>query len=310
MTAVAFSVLATLVSGVFAVTLLARWSSRRNRALLWWGLSLAMFAVASLMLVVGAIGSWTTASFRVFYLFGAVLNVPWLALGSVTVNRRAPVVERITGAAALVVGLLFLPGALAGSVLWQMGAAVGIVWGLGLLLLPARFAEPVSLLVVGVLTLVAAVQIPAAELTGALPARGMPEGRELFPLEARGLAVGGNAVGAVMVIVSAAASAINTAWARPPRGAWARARTEAERGVTDVVARWLFQGRRGIVTTVNFVRGNLLIAVGVTVAGIGGAVGGIEGHAIGLGVGVVLMFLGFSITTRPAPTPPSRESRR
>ncbi|HEX9887863.1 MAG TPA: hypothetical protein VGA69_00170 [Nitriliruptorales bacterium] len=295
-----FSVLATLVSSVFAVALLRRWwGARRSRALLWWGLSIGMFAVASLMLAVGALGTWTSASWRTFYLFGAVLNVPWLALGSVTVNRRAPIVERITGAGALVVGLLFLLPALDGSELALPGAILGIGWGLALLVAGPSALEPLSIALVLAFTLLALAQVPGAVLSAPLPSDAMPEGRELFPLHVRGLAVGGNAVGAVMVIVSAAASAVNLAWGKPPRGALARARAQAERGLTDVVARWLFQGRRGVVTTVNFVRGNLLIAAGVTVAGAGGAIGGIEGHSVGLGVGVTLMYLGFSITTRP-----------
>ena len=42
-----------------------------------------MFAVASLALTAGVAAGWTPLSFKLYYLFGAVLNVPWLALGTV-----------------------------------------------------------------------------------------------------------------------------------------------------------------------------------------------------------------------------------
>jgi hypothetical protein len=42
-----------------------------------------MFALASLALAIGVSAGWTPLSFKVYYLFGAVLNVPWLALGTV-----------------------------------------------------------------------------------------------------------------------------------------------------------------------------------------------------------------------------------
>ncbi len=42
-----------------------------------------MFTIASASLWIGAAAGWSGRSFRVFFLFGAVLNVPWLALGTV-----------------------------------------------------------------------------------------------------------------------------------------------------------------------------------------------------------------------------------
>ena len=41
-----------------------------------------MFAVASVALATGTSTGWDRGTFRVFYLFGAVLDVPWLALGT------------------------------------------------------------------------------------------------------------------------------------------------------------------------------------------------------------------------------------
>jgi hypothetical protein len=43
---------------------------------------MTMFAVATWALLYGLTAGWTEASYRVFYLFGAILNIPFLALGS------------------------------------------------------------------------------------------------------------------------------------------------------------------------------------------------------------------------------------
>jgi hypothetical protein len=45
--------------------------------------ALALFALASAALATGASTGWDRGVFRVFYLLGAVLNVPWLALGTI-----------------------------------------------------------------------------------------------------------------------------------------------------------------------------------------------------------------------------------
>jgi len=60
---------------------LARRPSARHQ--LAWTIALACFAVAAFTLAFGATHGWSDVSFRVFYLFGAILNVPFLALGTV-----------------------------------------------------------------------------------------------------------------------------------------------------------------------------------------------------------------------------------
>ena len=64
-----------------------------------------MFAVASLALTAGVAAGWTPLSFKVYYLFGAILNVPWLALGTVELLAR-PAVRRAYLAALAVFTLL------------------------------------------------------------------------------------------------------------------------------------------------------------------------------------------------------------
>ncbi len=103
--------LATAVATVFAQATLQRYTSGRKPHELAWTIALLMFAVASAALALGASTGWDNGTFRVFYLFGAVLNVPWLALGTVyllfgiTVGRRTQwVLVLLSG---LATGVLF-----------------------------------------------------------------------------------------------------------------------------------------------------------------------------------------------------------
>jgi hypothetical protein len=74
---------AAAASAAFAVAVLRQYAARRRPYQLAWGIALSMFTVASLALTFGVVAGWTPVSFKVYYLFGAVLNVPWLALGTV-----------------------------------------------------------------------------------------------------------------------------------------------------------------------------------------------------------------------------------
>jgi hypothetical protein len=74
---------AAAASAAFAVAVLRQYAARRRPYQLAWGIALSMFTVASLALTVGVVAGWTPFSFKLYYLFGAVLNVPWLALGTV-----------------------------------------------------------------------------------------------------------------------------------------------------------------------------------------------------------------------------------
>ena len=79
----ALAATATLVATAFAAAVLERWLVRRRPHELAWTISLLMFAAASAALWLAEAGGWSGPTFRAFYLFGAILNVPWLALGTV-----------------------------------------------------------------------------------------------------------------------------------------------------------------------------------------------------------------------------------
>ncbi|CAN5672013.1 hypothetical protein BH24ACT26_BH24ACT26_22250 [soil metagenome] len=79
------------VSGVFAALVGRQWLQRRRPNLLAWTVALGMFALASLAPAVGMLEGWTPAWFRIYYLFGAIVNVPVLGLGTIYLlgSRRA-----------------------------------------------------------------------------------------------------------------------------------------------------------------------------------------------------------------------------
>jgi hypothetical protein len=75
--------LATAVATLFAEATFKRWRQKRRPHEAAWTVALALFALASAALATGASTGWDRGVFRAFYLLGAVLNVPWLALGTV-----------------------------------------------------------------------------------------------------------------------------------------------------------------------------------------------------------------------------------
>ncbi|HZA26534.1 MAG TPA: hypothetical protein VE915_02660 [Actinomycetota bacterium] len=87
---IVFPLAAALVSAAFGIHLLARYGRRRggNPAEGVWGVAMLMYAAASVALALGILDEWSSAEFRVYWLFGAVLNVPYLAAGEVYLLAR------------------------------------------------------------------------------------------------------------------------------------------------------------------------------------------------------------------------------
>jgi hypothetical protein len=102
---VGLAFLATAVSSLFAESTLVRWSQRRTPHLAAWTIALALFALASAALAVGTSTGWDRATFRVFYLLGAVIDVPWLALGTVALLGTATATRRARAVVVFFSGL-------------------------------------------------------------------------------------------------------------------------------------------------------------------------------------------------------------
>jgi hypothetical protein len=79
-----------LLALAFALCTLERWLDRRKPHEAAWSAALFLFAAASAALWAGAAFGWNDLWFRLFYLFGAIVNVPYLALGTVYLlsNRK------------------------------------------------------------------------------------------------------------------------------------------------------------------------------------------------------------------------------
>jgi hypothetical protein len=96
---------ATAVASLFAQATLVRYTRFRKPHELAWTISLTMFAVASAALATGAATGWDRGTFRAFYLLGAVLTVPWLALGTIFLLLGTTAGRRVQWALVLFTGL-------------------------------------------------------------------------------------------------------------------------------------------------------------------------------------------------------------
>lgn len=98
-----FPLAAAVVAAVFAGLVTRQYTVRRRPYQLAWVLALAMYSAASLAVVLGVIGGWTTGEFQVYWALGAVLNVPFLAGGELML-----LVRNRTAQAAVWIVLVFL----------------------------------------------------------------------------------------------------------------------------------------------------------------------------------------------------------
>ncbi len=85
---------ATVVSWEFALALFRRWRRSRRPYLRSWALSLFFFAAGSACLWYGTAFGWSEPVFRGYYICGALLSVPWLAMGELELLAK-PAVARV-----------------------------------------------------------------------------------------------------------------------------------------------------------------------------------------------------------------------
>ena len=91
-----------VVSAAFAIVVAMR--SRGRTALVMWAIGLAMFALAALAGAFARGGTEPETMYRVFYLFGGILNVAWLGLG--TIYLIAPRAGRVSLAIVVLLSLV------------------------------------------------------------------------------------------------------------------------------------------------------------------------------------------------------------
>jgi hypothetical protein len=213
--------IATVVATLFAQATLARATRNRSPQDGAWAFALATFALASAALFIGVTTGWDNGTFRAFYLLGAILSVPWLALGTIYLIHGNKIGRRVQ---------------------WCLVAFSGMALGA---MLTCAIAPGIS-------------------------GSAIPVGKEVLPVLPRVLAASGSGLGALVIIVGAALSAIR--WMRQP----------------GPVAR-----RRAIA--------NMLIALGTLILSGGGLIQGIVGKdtafAVSLALGISVIYAGFLVAS-------------
>ena len=107
----ALAAAAALVALAFSMCTFERWLARRRPYELAWAVALALFAGGAGALWLGATQGWNGPTFRAFWFFGAVADVPVLALGTAYLLGGPRIGNRCALGVAL--GVAFALGALA-----------------------------------------------------------------------------------------------------------------------------------------------------------------------------------------------------
>lgn len=196
-----FPLTAAGVSFVFAGMLGRRWALQRRGYQGMWVIALVMYGVASLALALGTLSGWSEASYRLYWLFGAVLNVPYLAQGELMLlSRRRPLIMAF-------LGLLILGTAVA---LWAVfsepvdPAALERAMPLGK---EAFGTDSVAYRMAQVFAYPAYIYLVVASIWSAVRMRGRPE------LRSRAIGAVWIAVGATIVAVGSGVGAgLDVAW--------------------------------------------------------------------------------------------------
>ncbi len=107
-TSLILSVVATLVSGVFAVVVLRHWWEKRRPHNLAWGIGLVLYTIGTLSQVVLNF-TWSPLFFGLWYWCGALMVAPWLGQGTIYLLVRRGSIARNIQMALILVGIMTLP---------------------------------------------------------------------------------------------------------------------------------------------------------------------------------------------------------
>ena len=219
-----FPLLAAIVALAFSLVLFRRLAAKWRWHEAMWAIALLMYAIASLAAALGVANGWTANEYRLYWLLGAVLNVPYLAQGEAFLLFRRRSIAH---------GLLIV------LVVVSVAAAV-IVW---------------------------TSSVNAAELAKSLPLGNDAWVESRLPYHLRWLSW----IGYVALVGG-------LVWSARTMGRSPELR--------------------------NRTVGVLIIALGATIVAIGSGVGAgldvVPLFAIGLAVGIAVMFWGFILSSRPA----------
>ncbi len=101
-------ILGMAIAWLFAGQLAKQWWARRRDHALAWAISLFLFGLGHLAVLVSIIAGWSAPTFGVYWLSGALLNVPFLAIGQLhLMDRRRSVLWWTFGGLAVVWSVVF-----------------------------------------------------------------------------------------------------------------------------------------------------------------------------------------------------------
>ena len=97
--------ISAVVAAAFAVVVARQYLARRKLYQAVWALALAMFGVAAAFEAAGQLAGWSDATYKGYYLFGGMLNVGWLGIGSLLI-LTTPRVGRVAVIVMAVISLI------------------------------------------------------------------------------------------------------------------------------------------------------------------------------------------------------------
>lgn len=253
-----------VVAAVLAAHLARRWraGSRPDPALLAWGVGLALWAVASLALAAGLRDGFAGPIYRILYLTGGVLAVPWFALGAVAHHSVDRTTSRLTGVAVAVTMALALPGVRAGDRGAVMTVVLGGLW-LVLLLDGNRQRVVVgSLLLVLGWSMLAAITVLPTPFRTPLPAAGLPP-TDVLPAHVVAFGRAASTVGLVVLCVGAGVATLRRVLGWAPVGRRATPGDRRPLGAAGLAGGWASLAERGLRSRAI---GGLVVASGVVLA--------------------------------------------
>ena len=130
-----FSLITTVISGIFAVMVLPRWRSalaegKQRPHLRAWGIGLTLYCIGSLSQVVLSF-VWSPLFFGLWYWTGALAVAPWLGQGTVYLLIRRGNIARNIEMALMLVCVMTLPWAAAAHAAqrrgWQPGVDMNVI---------------------------------------------------------------------------------------------------------------------------------------------------------------------------------------
>ncbi len=130
-----FSLITTIISGIFAASVLRRWLRARREGkqrphLRAWGIGLVLYCIGALSQVVLSL-AWSPLFFGLWYWTGALAVAPWLGQGTVYLLVRRGNIARNIETALILVCIMTLPWLLLltpmNGAAWQPGIDMNVI---------------------------------------------------------------------------------------------------------------------------------------------------------------------------------------